>query len=140
MSRILLSAFFCTAVLSSGCGYHAAPLAVGSVGGAAVGAGTGAIIGSVISGGDVAASALLGGAIGLPVGLAAGMIYDYYSTDTIREIKIEDIKNNQREILARQREIDALREEIKSDIPDGNPPADRQEYRYMGPSVGNPYR
>ena len=140
MSRTLLSALFCTAVLSSGCGYHAAPLAVGSVGGAAVGAGTGAIIGSVISGGDVAASALLGGAIGLPVGLAAGMIYDYYSQDTIREIKIEDIKNNQREILARQREIDSLREEIKSDIPDGNPPSDRQEYRYMGPSLGNPYR
>jgi H+/gluconate symporter-like permease len=105
-----------------------------------VGAGTGAIIGSVISGGDIGASALLGGAIGLPVGLAAGMIYDYYSEKTIREIKIEDIKNNQREILARQREIDALREEIKSDIPDGNPPTDRQQYRYVGPSLGNPYR
>jgi hypothetical protein len=140
MSRTLLSALFCTAVLSSGCGYHAAPLAIGSVGGAAVGAGTGAIIGSVISGGDIGASALLGGAIGLPVGLAAGMIYDYYSEKTIREIKIEDIKNNQREILARQREIDALREEIKSDIPDGNPPTDRQQYRYVGPSLGNPYR
>jgi hypothetical protein len=113
---------------------------VGSVGGAAVGAGTGAIIGSVIANGDIAASALLGTAVGLPVGLAAGMIYDYYSEETIREIKIEDIKNNQKEILARQREIDALREEIKSDIPDGNPPSDRQEYRYMGPSLGNPYR
>ena len=140
MSRSLLTTLFCTAVLSSGCGYHAAPLAVGSVGGAALGAGTGAIIGSVISGGDVGASALLGTAIGLPVGLAAGMIYDYYSEDTIREIKIEDIKNNQKEILARQREIDARREEIKSDIPDGNPSSDRQEYRYMGPSLGNPYR
>ena len=140
MSRSLLITLFCTAVLSSGCGYHAAPLAVGSVGGAAVGAGTGAIIGSVIANGDIAASALLGTAVGLPVGLAAGMIYDYYSEETIREIKIEDIKNNQKEILARQREIDALREEIKSDIPDGNPPSDRQEYRYMGPSLGNPYR
>jgi len=140
MSRSLLTTLLCTAVLSSGCGYHAAPLAVGSVGGAALGAGTGAIIGSVISGGDVGASALLGTAIGLPVGLAAGMIYDYYSEDTIREIKIEDVKNNQKEILARQREIDALREEIKSDIPDGNPSSDRQEYRYMGPSLGNPYR
>lgn len=140
MFRSLLITLFCTAVLSSGCGYNVAPLAVGSVGGAAVGAGTGAIIGSVVSGGDVGASALLGTAIGLPVGLAAGMIYDYYSEDTIREIKIEDIKSNQKEILARQREIDALREEIKSDIPDGNPSSDRQEYRYMGPSLGNPYR
>jgi hypothetical protein len=140
MSRSLLTTLFCTAVLSSGCGYHAAPLAVGSVGGAALGAGTGAIIGSVVSGGDVGASALLGTAIGLPVGLAAGLIYDHYSEKTLREIKIEDIKNNQKEILARQREIDALREEIKSDIPDGNPSSDRQEYRYMGPSLGNPYR
>ena len=140
MSRTVFSAFFCTAVLFTGCGYHAAPLAVGSVGGAAVGAGTGAIVGSVISGGDIAASALLGTAIGVPVGLAAGMIYDYYSEETIREGKSEDIKNNQREILARQREIDALREEIKSDIPDGHTPSDRQEYRYMGPSLGNPYR
>ncbi len=140
MSRTLLSALFCAAVLTSGCGYHAAPLAIGSVGGAAVGAGTGAIIGSVVSGGDVGASALLGTAIGLPVGLAAGMVYDYYSEETLREIKIEDLKINQQEILARQREIDALREEIKSDIPDGNPPSGRGEYRYMGPSLGNPYR
>ena len=140
MSRTLLSALFCTAVLSSGCGYHAAPLLIGSAGGAAVGAGTGAIIGSAISGGDVAASALLGGAIGLPVGLAAGMIYDYYSSQTINEIKINDIKNNQRLILAREREIDRLREEMQSDIPTGNPPESRREYRYMGPSLGNPYR
>jgi hypothetical protein len=140
MSRTLLSALFCTAVLSSGCGYHATPLLVGSAGGAAVGAGTGAIIGSAISGGDVAASALLGGAIGLPVGLAAGMIYDYYSTKTITEIKINDIKNNQREMLAREREIDRLREEIQGDIPTGNPDESRREYRYMGPSLGNPYR
>jgi len=140
MSRYLLSAFFCTAVLSTGCGYHATPLLVGSAGGAAVGAGTGAIIGSVISGGDVAASALLGGAIGLPVGLAAGMIYDYHSEKTLREIKIGDIKNNQREILARQREIEALREEVQGDLPQGNPVESRREYRYMGPSLGNPYR
>jgi hypothetical protein len=140
MSRSLLSAVFCTVVLSSGCGYHAAPLLVGSAGGAALGAGTGAIIGSSISGGDVAASALLGGAIGLPVGLAAGMIYDYYSKETLTEIQIKDIKNNQKQILARQREIEALREELQGDLPQGNPPEERREYRYLGPSLGNPYR
>lgn len=140
MSKSLLSAVFCTVVLSSGCGYHATPLLVGSAGGAAVGAGTGAIIGSAISGGDVAASALLGGAIGLPVGLAAGMIYDHYSAKTLSEIQITDIKNNQKEILARQREIDSLREEIQADLPQGDPAEDRREYRYIGPSLGNPYR
>ena len=140
MSRSLLSALFCTVVLSSGCGFHTTPLVVGSTGGAAIGAGTGAIIGSSISGGDVVASTLLGGAIGLPVGLAAGMIYDYYSADTVTEIKINDLKNNQKEILARQREIDALREEVQGDIPKGNPPEDNREYQYLGASLGNPYR
>jgi hypothetical protein len=140
MTKSLLSALFCTVVLSSGCGYHATPLLVGSAGGAAAGAGTGAIIGTVISGGDVGASALLGGAIGLPVGLAAGMIYDYYSERTISEIQINDIKHNQKEILARQREIDAMREQLQGDLPQGNPPAERREYRYVGPSLGNPYR
>ena len=140
MSRTILSALFCTAVLSSGCGYHATPLLVGSAGGAAVGAGTGAIIGSAISGGDVAASALLGGAIGLPVGLAAGMIYDHYSGRSTTERQINEIKDNQREILARQREIDSMREELQGDIPQGNPSESRREYRYVGPSLGNPYR
>lgn len=140
MSRAILSAFFCTAVLSTGCGYHATPLLVGSAGGAAVGAGTGAIIGSAISGGDVGASALLGGAIGLPVGLAAAMIYDHYSERTKTEIKINEIKSNQREILARQREIEAIREELQGDIPQGNPSESDREYRYLGPSLGNPYR
>lgn len=140
MSRILLSALFCTSVLISGCGMHAAPLAIGGAGGAAVGAGTGAIIGSVISGGDVASSALLGGAIGLPVGLAVAAIYDYHSEKTLREIKINDIRTNQKEILVRQREIEALREEIKADSPNGNPSEDEREYRYMGASLGNPYR
>jgi hypothetical protein len=49
---------------------YTTPVAVGGLGGAAAGAGTGAIIGAVIANGDVAASALMGGAIGLPVGLA----------------------------------------------------------------------
>ena len=140
MKRSLLSALFCTAVLSSGCSLHTTPMAVGGLGGAAVGAGTGAIIGSVIANGDIAASALLGGAIGLPVGLAAAAIYDYNSEQTLQEIKIEDIKRNQREILARQREIDSLREEVRGDSPTGNPLESRREYRYLGASLGNPYR
>lgn len=88
----------------------------------------------------MAASALLGGAIGLPVGLAAGMIYDHYSKRSATELQVDEIKNNQREILARQREIDAMREELQGDIPLGNPSDSRLEYRYMGPSLGNPYR
>lgn len=119
---------------------HAAPLATGAVGGSALGAGTGAIIGAVIANGDIASSALLGGAIGLPVGLAIAAAYDYNSERTIQEAKDSDIRRNQRELMARQRYIDELREELRSDAPSGNPAEERQEYRYMGPSLGNPYR
>jgi hypothetical protein len=140
MSKKIFSALFCTAVLASGCGFHATPLAVGTAGGAAVGAGTGAIIGTVIANGDVAASALLGGAIGLPVGLAAAMIYDYHSSQTKEEIQIAQIQLNQRAIMDRQREIDALRESLRADSPQGQPMESREEYLYRGPSFGNPYR
>lgn len=140
MQRFFLTALISTGVLTTGCGMHAAPLATGAVGGTALGAGTGAIIGAVIANGDVASSALLGGAIGLPVGLAIAAAYDYNSERTIQEAKDDDIRRNQREILARQRYIDELREEIRGDSPSGNPMEERQEYRYMGPSLGNPYR
>lgn len=140
MHKIIATALFSTAVATSGCGMHAAPLATGAVGGSALGAGTGAIIGAVIANGDIASSALLGGAIGLPVGLAIAAAYDYNSERTIQEAKDSDIRRNQSELLARQRYIDELREELRSDSPAGNPAEERQEYQYMGPSLGNPYR
>jgi hypothetical protein len=140
MKRLTLSALLSIVVLSTGCGFHAAPLAEGAAGGTAVGAGTGAIIGAVIANGDIGASALLGGAIGLPVGLAAAALYDYNSERTLKEIKIGDINRNQREIMARQREIDSLREELREEGPTGNPDESQKEYRYMGPSLGNPFR
>lgn len=140
MSKTIFSALLCTAVLSSGCGFHAAPLATGAVGGTAVGAGTGAIIGAVIANGDIGASALLGGAIGLPVGLAAAAIYDYHSERTMKEIQIAQLKINQKAIYERQKEIDALRESLRSEAPQGNPMEEREEYIYRGPSYANPYR
>jgi hypothetical protein len=127
-------------VAGSGCGFHAAPLATGAVGGAALGAGTGAIIGSVIANGDIAASALLGGGIGLPAGLLIAAIYDYNSERSVRERKMDVIKANQEQIFNRQREIDALREEIRNDGPIGNPPEELREYRYDGATLGNYYR
>jgi hypothetical protein len=68
------------------------------------------------------------------------MIYDYHSAQTKEEIQIAQIQLNQRAILDRQREIDALRESLQSDIPRGNPMEERREYLYRGPSLGNPYR
>ena len=126
---------------SSGCSsFHAAPLAVGTVGGAAAGAGTGAIVGTLIANGDVAASALLGGAIGIPVGLAIGAIYDYNSEPSVQERNRAEIEANQEEIFARQRELDSLREDLRDETPGENPADSNREYHYNGPTLGNYYR
>ena len=140
MSRSLLSSIIGAAVLLGGCGFHTEPLVAGGVGGAAAGAGTGALVGALISNGDVAASALLGGAIGLPVGIAVGALYDYNSEESVRERKMAEIQANHREIFARQREIDALREQIRNDGPTGNPSQELRGQQYDGPTIGDVYR
>jgi hypothetical protein len=144
MNKSILSLLICcVAVLSSGCSssaFHAKPLAIGTVGGAAAGAGTGAIVGALIANGDIAASAMLGGAIGVPVGLAIGMVYDYYSERSISERNAVEIQRNQVEIYKRQRELDDLREQIRRDSPNANPPESDRYYHYNGPTYGNYYR
>jgi hypothetical protein len=136
MKRFFVAAVASSLVLTTGCGLHGETLAAGSVGGAAAGAGTGAIIGSVIANGDIGASALLGTAIGFPAGIAIAAIYDYYSTPSVMERKLATIEANQQDIFSRQREIDALREEIRNDGPTGNPAEELREYNYSGASLG----
>lgn len=140
MKKVLFSLVAASSVLVSGCGVSTQSLAWGGLGGAAAGAGTGAIIGTVIANGDVAASALLGGAIGLPVGIALGAIIDYHSSARVEERRIVQIQHNQAELYSRQREIDRLREEIRDAGPTGNPPAEYHRYEYDGNTHGNWYR
>jgi hypothetical protein len=140
MRRAILSSLLAGSVLTSGCGFHAEPLLIGSVGGAAAGAGTGAIIGAVIANGDIAASALLGGAIGIPVGLAIAALIDMNSERTVREIKADEIEANQREIFARQREIDALREKLRLDETGLGVSDETRAYIYDGHTYGNSRR
>jgi phage tail tape-measure protein len=144
MNKSILSVLvFCIAILSSGCSssvFHAKPLAYGAGGGAVAGAGTGAIVGALIANGDIAASAMLGGAIGIPVGLAIGMAYDYYSDQTLSEKNAVEIQKNQIEIYKRQRELDNLREQIRNDGPTGNPSESDRYYHYNGNTYGNYYR
>lgn len=130
---LLLSATGCSSS-------YTAPVATGGLAGAAAGAGTGAIIGAVISNGDVAASALMGGAIGLPVGLALGALYHYNSEFKVAERKGDIIRENQEEIFERQRELDALREDLKNEGYQGNPPESDRHYHYNGNTLGNYYR
>ena len=140
MLRPLTSGILASAVLLTGCGFHSEPLAAGGLVGSAVGAGTGAIIGASIANGDVAASALLGGAVGIPIGIAIGMIIDMSSEQTIQEQQLEVIQSNQVEISTRQREIEALRDQIRTDGPTGNPSEGRRRYQYNGHTYGNYYR
>ncbi len=129
------------AVSATGCSSsYTTPVAIGGVSGAAAGAGTGAIIGTVIANGDVAASALMGGAIGLPVGLALGALYHYNSAPKLAERKGEIIRRNQEEIFARQRELDALREDLRNESYQGNPAESQRQYHYNGNTLGNYYR
>lgn len=136
MKRHVVSVVLAAATLLSGCGLHGDTMAIGGVGGAAAGAGTGAIIGAAIANGDIAASALLGTAIGLPAGLAIAAIYDYSSQRSVSERRLAEIEANQRDIFNRQREIDALREQIRNDGPTGNPAEELRDYNYSGPSLG----
>jgi hypothetical protein len=131
-----------TLVLGSvGCSStYTAPVATGGLAGAAAGAGTGAIIGAVISNGDIGASALLGTAIGLPVGLALGALYHYNSEYKVAERKGDIIRANQEEIFNRQRELDALREDLRNEGFQGNPPETDRHYYYNGNTLGNYYR
>jgi hypothetical protein len=143
LKQILLTSALMGLLSSSlvGCSaFQAAPIASGGVAGAAVGAGTGALVGTLIANGDVAASALLGGAIGIPVGLALGAMYHYNSEPSVRERKMVEIENNQDEIFSRQRELDALREDLRSDTPQTNPPDFERHYHYNGHTYGNYYR
>jgi|694.fasta_scaffold03396_19 hypothetical protein len=140
MKKAFLSLVAGSSLLVSGCGVSGESLAYGSLGGAAAGAGTGAIIGTVIANGDVATSALLGGAIGIPVGIALGAIIDYHSDARVTERRTAKIQKNQAEIYDRQRELDRLRDEIRDAGPTGNPPKDLQRYEYDGNTLGNWYR
>jgi hypothetical protein len=88
----------------------------------------------------VAASALLGGAIGIPAGIAIAAIYDYNSEQSVRERKQARIAENQEELFARQREIDTLREKVRTEGRNGTPAEELREYRYDGHTYGNYYR
>ena len=143
VARMTITAGALVAVLSStsGCSsFHATPLAVGTVGGAAAGAGTGAIVGALIANGDVAASALLGGAVGIPIGLALGALYDYNSEQSVQARYQAEINANQEEIFARQRDLDALREQLRDQTPGYNPNDANRQYHYNGATFGNYYR
>jgi hypothetical protein len=132
---ILLCLIFSTA----GCGQRLNYVESGIVGGA-IGAGTGAIVGTIISNGDVGQSALLGTAIGFPVGIAFAAIQEAYITYNSESYAAKkQIIQNSNEIGQREEIIQALRERIKDNQP-GDPDPSLREDVFDGPTIGNPYR
>ena len=110
--------------------------AVGGVAGAATGAATGAITASLISSGDVGASALLGTAIGAPVGVLLGVTYVYYAYQGELDGNNEEIMKNHQYITRRQKEIDELREDVAIDYQTIRPDKRRRDGVYTGPTIG----
>lgn len=138
-SRLFVSSIFLLAPLQ-GCTGAASPVAVGGGLGVAAGAGAGALVGTLLSRGDVAASALLGGAIGLPVGLALGYAWKQQAEESAEKAKIAQYIKNQDQIMEQEREIEILREDVLKDTPRSLPDEDLKEYQFLGASLGNPYR
>lgn len=110
--------------------------AVGGLVGAGVGAGGGALVGSAIANGDVAMSALLGGAVGLPLGILAGVAYRSHQEKSELEKNDEIIRTNYEYIMARQMEIDRLHEALTEDSFRILPNKELRSEIYTGSTIG----
>jgi len=107
--------------------------------GGALGAGTGAIVGNIIQDGNVAASAGLGLAIGLPAGLAIGQYYVQRLEEQKLAQEKQTIRDRQQEIFDNERNLDALRNEIRGDSVI-ELDRDRRNVQFDGETLGSFYR
>lgn len=127
------------AVSTIGCsGYTSGPQAglIGGIAGAGAGAGIGAIIGEVIDNGDVAKSALLGTAIGLPVGIILGVAYNNYQYNSLVDDNQEIIDENAEVIRAHQARIDELRAQYHDEASQIELDESNAATLYDGPTLG----
>lgn len=108
----------------------------GAVAGTALGAGTGALIGSAIANGDVAASALLGGSIGLVGGAAIGAAYKSIREAAIVGSNDSQIRENYEHLVQTERELERYREELRIDASSMDVVPESTEYIYTGPTLG----
>ncbi|MCO6430755.1 MAG: hypothetical protein J5J00_07830 [Deltaproteobacteria bacterium] len=127
-------------LLLAACSGPTAPVATGGAIGTLAGAGTGALVGAAISSGDIAASALLGGAIGLPVGLALGYSWKRQTEDAQARSREQQYIANQRAIMEREEEIQLMREDMMREIPRNRLSDSEKQHIYVGPSLGVPTR
>jgi len=136
--RFGLSVFLVLGI--SSCGSSSSAVVGGGVVGGALGAGTGAIIGSAIKNGAVGQSALLGTAIGVPVGVLIAAVVDYNSEENQQKRHLETLKKNQQLIFEQERLLEKWRAEVLKNSPRGLPSEHLADHLYTGPTLGNPYR
>jgi hypothetical protein len=109
----------------------------GSAYGGLAGAGSGALIGAVIPAGDVAASALLGTAVGIP----AGAVIAYYavSSENERELSRLDgiIERNENELQQKRLELIEMRRQVHDESSLIRLDRSRRDSDlYIGPTLG----
>lgn len=109
----------------------------GSVYGGLAGVGTGALVGAAIPAGDVAASALLGTAVGIP----AGALVAYYavSTENDRELNRLDgiIESNEVELQQKRLELIEMRRQVHDESALIKPDRSRRDSdMYTGATLG----
>lgn len=107
--------------------------------GGAAGAGTGAIVGSIIQDGNIAASAGLGALIGVPAGLALGQYYVQHLEEQKLAQEKQAIRDRQLEIFNNERELENLRNEIRSESV-VELDRDRRNVQFDGETLGSFYR
>ena len=117
-----------------------------AVSGGLMGAGAGAIVGALIKNGDIAKSALLGGGIGIPAGIALSLLLSSVdSEDPARIDRSPLIKQNEEKIYEIEKEISDLRERVVNESPDydfeyADPRARIDGGVYNGVTQGNGFR
>jgi predicted lipid-binding transport protein (Tim44 family) len=140
-SRVRSCLAFCFALLAfTGCNrlFHSAPS--GAFAGGLLGAGTGALIGAAISNGDVAASALLGTAVGIPAGIVTAIMVQKRSEASRRQRLQEEIERNQRSLKATENEIAMRHRELLKRAPKGPTSLKKADPIYTGATLANSYR
>lgn len=114
------------------------PVSLGTAG-TIIGGGAGALVGTLISNGDVGMSAALGAGVGAAAGIIAGYYVEQEEQAELVRIR-EEISSQQRDIDARQKEIDALHQRALDESQRGEPDDSMRGRLYDGPTLGNAFR
>jgi len=122
-----------------GCALSNPTLWEAGLAGGAAGAGTGALVGSIIEDGNIVASAGLGALIGVPAGLAIGQYYVQHLEEQKLAQERQAIRDRQLEIFNNERELENLRNEIRSESV-VELDRDRRNAQFDGETLGSFYR